>query len=132
MRILGCLLFLLLPFTLFGEDSGMMAGFEFLRSDIGARPGAMGGAFIAVPGDLQGLAYNPANIVGIQNRTVAATYVDHILDFNQGFIGYGQKVAGTGTFGLSLSYMSYGEFVRTDLEGNENGTFHPSDFDVYL
>jgi len=127
MRKISWFFVFILPFSLFSEDTGGMAGFEFLRSDMGARPGAMGGAFIAVPGDLQGTAYNPANIVGIENRTVVASYTDHILDFNQGFIGYAQNVAQAGIFGVGVSYMSYGEFIRTDPEGNENGTFHPSD-----
>ena len=113
---------------LLGGGTGEIAGFEFLRSDIGARAGSMGGAYISASGDLHGIAYNPANIVDLENRSAAFTYIDHFMDFKQGFMGYGQSIQGHGCLGVGLFYMNYGEFQRTDVQGITMGSFSPSDF----
>jgi len=115
------------PFFLHAGESAGRAGFDFLRSEIGARPAAMAGAFAAVTGDLNGLAYNPASLGGMDRRQAAFTYVRHVLDFQSGFAGYTQKVPGAGQAALGIYYMNYGKFTWRDILGEETGSSTPFD-----
>ena len=64
------LIFFLIP-SLLLADSPERAGFDFLRIDVGARPSAMAGACVAVDGDMHGLFYNPAGLIGISGQQAA-------------------------------------------------------------
>jgi hypothetical protein len=119
---------LLLPGMLFSEDSGDRAGFDFLSTEIGARPAAMGGAFSAMVGDLNGLSHNPASLIGVRDKETSITFIDHFLDFQVGFIGFNKNLNRAGQIGFGLSYINYGEFKSRDLLGQELGTFVPFDF----
>ncbi len=99
------------------------AGFEFLRTPPGARPSAMAGSFISIPGDIHSLYFNPAGLAPIASRLATATYLNHVLDFNSGFLGYTQPIKGLGQLGVGISYMNYGNFERTDELGNQIGDF---------
>ena len=83
----------------------------------------MGGAFVAVDNDVNSLYYNPAGIASIKKRSGSFTYLNHLLDFNSGFIGFVQPKLGPGSFGLSVLYMDYGDFTKTDTNGQEVGGF---------
>ncbi|MBN2410940.1 PorV/PorQ family protein [candidate division KSB1 bacterium] len=98
-------------------------GFQFLRTQVGARPAGMAGAFVAVPGDVNSLYYNPASIAVIGKRTASFTYLNDLLDFNSGFIGYVHPRMGLGNFGFSVLYKDYGQFDKMDQYGQEMGTF---------
>ncbi len=119
--------FILLPVLSLSAGSMENAGFEFLSSKIGARPVAMAGAFVSVPGDLHGIAYNPAGLVGVPDQSIAITYVDHLADFKAGFVGFSKSVQDIGMFGVSIMYMNYGSMQRTDILGNDLGSFTPGD-----
>ncbi len=120
-------LFIFLPVLSVSAGSMQNAGFEFLRSEIGARPVAMAGAFVSVPGDLHGIAYNPASLVAVQDQSIAITYVDHLADFKAGFVGFGKLIPEIGMLGFSITYMNYGSMQRTDILGNDLGSFTPGD-----
>ena len=119
----------LIFFPILSVSAGSMenAGFEFLRSEIGARPVSMAGAFVSIPGDMHGIAYNPASLVGVRDQSIAITYVDHLADFKAGFVGFSKSVPEIGMFGVSITYMNYGSMQRTDILGNGLGSFAPGD-----
>jgi len=98
-------------------------GFQFLKTQVGARPAAMAGAFVAVPGDVNSLFYNPAGIAVFGKRTASFTYLNDLLDFNSGFIGYVHPQFGPGNFGFSVLYKDYGNFDKMDQNGQELGSF---------
>jgi len=101
-------------------------GFQFIKSQVGARPAAMAGAFAAVPGDLNDLYYNPAGLAVIQSRSGSFTYLKHLLDFNSGFIGYVEPGLGPGVLAAGLYYMDYGSFKKADQDGTDLGEFGAS------
>lgn len=115
-------------FSLHADESGGNTGFDFLRSEIGARPAALAGAFTAASGDLNGLFYNPASLAGLNRRQASFTYVNHVFDFQSGFVGYTQNVPGAGQAAVGLSYMNYGKFTWRDILGEETGSSTPSDW----
>ena len=98
-------------------------GFQFLRTQVGARPSGMAGAFLAIPNDVHSLYYNPAGIATFTKRTGSFSYLDHLLDLNSGFIGIVQPNLGPGNLGVGVLYMDYGNFKKTDIDGNDLGNF---------
>ena len=108
--------------TAFAYSPGS-SGFQFLKMHVGARASAVGGAFVAVPGDVTALFYNPAGIAGIEQKSASFSYQDDLLDLNSGFIGYVHPGVGPGNLGGSVLFRDYGNFTRTDISGQELGSF---------
>lgn len=109
-------------------DAPGTSGFQFLRTNTGARPAALGGAFTAIEGDFNSIFYNPAGLAALASRGGTATYIDHVVDFKSGVLAYYQPLAKVGTVGLSILYTGYGDFKKTDHLGNELGTFNSNSF----
>ncbi len=122
-KITFCVLIVLLyTITALGY-SAATTGFQFLKTQVGARPAAMGGAFVAISGDVSALHYNPAGIAVFSQRIAGFTYTNDLLDFNSGFIGYVQPQVGKGNLGISILYKDYGDFAKKDQNGEDLGTF---------
>lgn len=117
---------LLLVFALSAAAHGASpgtTGYQFLRTHVGARPSAMGGTFVAVPGDVHCLFYNPAGLAEISSRSATLTYLKHVLDFHSGFGAYAQPVAARTVGAVGVNYINYGTFKRRDELGQEQGEF---------
>ena len=102
-------------------------GFEFLRTEIGARAAGMGGAYTAVTGDVHSLFYNPGAIVFIRKRGASASYLNNVMDFNVGAGAYLHPISSISSFGLGIQYLDYGEFQGKDEFGQDTGTFGAND-----
>jgi len=109
------------------DENGGITGFDFLRTDAGARPAAMGGAFVAVSADLYGLTYNPAGLVNVPDMLGTFSFVDQLLDINSGFAGFNKLLNNGSRIFAGIYYTSYGEFRRTDASGQDLGSFTSGD-----
>ncbi len=116
------------PVLLFSQGTGVKEGFDFLRTDLGSRPLAMGAAFTSIAGDLYGMRYNPASLVGVKDLTSTCTYLNQIADIKTGFIGINKTLKTKGQIGFSLSYINYGEMRKRDTAGNDLGNLYAGDF----
>ncbi|MBN1999043.1 PorV/PorQ family protein [candidate division KSB1 bacterium] len=116
------LLFFTVYYAWASERPGIV-GFQFLRTNVGARPAAMAGSFLAIPGDIHSLYFNPAGISRIEKRTAGFTYQDDLLDFNSGFVGFVQPQVGPGNIGVGILYKDYGNFSKRDTKGADLGQF---------
>lgn len=106
---------------------------EMLRSDHSARAAAMAGAFVSVPGDPNGIFYNPALLATIDSVSpVSISVFKHVLDINSGSLAAASQIEGVGGVGAALTYTSYGSFNRTDRNGNGDGTFSSQDIVLTL
>ena len=85
------------------------AGFDILRFELGARPAALAGAFVAVRGDVNGMAFNPASIASITRQEITFSYFNHALGFKSGMLAWARPVPGIGTAGVSVDYLDYGD-----------------------
>ncbi len=112
------------------SPSSGTAGYEFLRTHIGARPSAMAGAFISIPGDIHAIYFNPAGLAPISGRMATATYLNHVLDFQSGFVAYTQPIKNIGQIAVGIDYMNYGDFDETDVAGNKLGNFGAGSFAI--
>ena len=92
----------------------------------------MGGAFVAMPGDVHDIFYNPSGLSLISSRVGTFSYLKHVLDFQSGFVAVAQPVENLGRFGAGLQYFNYGTFQKADASGNQLGTFGASNVAVTL
>lgn len=97
--------------------------FDFLRTDVGARAGALGGSIVALSDDPNLVFYNPSGLATLSRRRVAFGYFKHLLDINSANVAWGERIDGFGYVGAGVLYMNYGEFQRTGDEGQNLGTF---------
>jgi hypothetical protein len=93
-------------------SAGTTAGNVLLRSSVGARSAAMGGAYTAVAGGPLALYYNPAGLSDLDRNRVFLQYDDSFLDINRSDLAFAHPTLGGG-FGLSISAIDYGDIIRT-------------------
>jgi hypothetical protein len=125
------------------DDNAGTAGYSFLKIGVGARPAALGGAYVGLADDFSALYYNPAGISrprladrwedgSMPTRPApatfaAASYNSWISDFQSGFLALINPLGPRTAVGASIQYMSYGDLVATDHSGVSQGTFTASD-----
>ncbi len=108
-------------------------GFEFLRTDFSPRMAGMGGAFLTMRGDLNGLSRNPAGLAALTNQQFVFNYANYLLDINGGQASFSTEVPYLKRIAVSVVYMDYGNFEETDQYAVSTGqTFSASDFALAL
>ncbi|MGQ9630707.1 MAG: hypothetical protein ACUVXI_10400 [bacterium] len=93
---------------------------EELSKGIGARPYGMGGAFVALSGDVDSIYWNPAGIALLSGWSFGGEY--NVVNYNsgqRGFLGAAAPFGEIGSFG-----MSFGRFATRspDWYGENNLT----------
>jgi len=127
MRLIIGLIFLIFLSVL--AQSAGTTSFEFLRSQYSPRGAAMGGNLIAVEHDIQSFLYNPAALSGNTDRQWTVNYIDHLLDFQAGYLAIAWPNQKLGNVSAHLIYFNYGSFNETDEFGDQTGrTFGASEF----
>ena len=104
------------------------SAFGFLKINVGARAGGMAGAFTGLADDESALYYNPSGIAFLEGKRFIFEYHNYFADLQSGFVGFIRPVWGDKMLGVAIDYLNYGEFIKTDLSGNNLGTFGGSDF----
>ena len=104
------------------------AAAEFLLIAPGARPGGMGETNVAIADDATATYWNPAGLGFLTNKEISIMHTNWLPEFNlpdlyYDFGSYVHPIEGWGTVGIHAIYLSLGENIRTDEEGNEIGTF---------
>jgi hypothetical protein len=126
------------------------AAYAFLKIGVGAKSQGLGGAFVGLADDESALYYNPAGLTAtvesyelyddlldkpktkpIRNR-FTASYMNYLLDFQYGFVGYVRELDEKTSAGISVAYQNYGTFNRLNSVGDEIGTFGASDVAIGL
>jgi long-subunit fatty acid transport protein len=91
---------------------------KFLSIGIGARANAMGGAFTSIANDASALYWNPAGVAYLNDFEAMFTYTTLYkdLDINLNYAAVVLPMGETGTFGVSITALDYGEMnVTTEL-----------------
>ncbi len=96
---------------------GGQAG-AFLRTGLGARSLAMGGAFVAVADDATGGFYNPAGLAQIKKRTFGAFYRKMTLDRRLSYVTYCQPIRDEATISLAWVNAGVTDVMGRDSDGN--------------
>jgi hypothetical protein len=144
-----------------GNSNAGKSAYSFLKVGVSAKAQAMGGAFAGLADDIGGLYYNPAGLTTpsyifaktaksydeygegeevhqetaikpVAPNRFMATYLNYLLDFQSGYLGYVKNFDEKTAAGISLNYQSYGSFKRFDRQGTELGTFGAYDLAIGL
>lgn len=93
----------------------------FLTIGVGARPQAMGGAFVSMVDDAHALYWNPAGLSKIRGNEFLLIHSTWLADMSFEFIGGAVSMGQMGTLGFSATYLNVGEMEQT-TELNQEGT----------
>jgi len=126
------------------------SAYTFLKIGTGAKSQALGGAFVGLADDGTALYYNPAGLTATAEsyelyddlldkplnkptyNRFTASYINYLLDFQYGFVGYVRKLDEKTSAGISIAYQNYGTFNRLNSLGDKTGTFGASDMALGL
>lgn len=87
---------------------------DFLSIEVGARPLAMGGAFVAMSDDATALYWNPAGIARLDRSEAIFNHADWLVQSNFDYGGIVLQLGDSGALGFSFTSLSVGEMeVRT-------------------
>lgn len=141
-------------FAAAGDSDVGKTAYPFLKVGVSAKSQAMGGAFVALADDMSSLYYNPAGLTAriydlrrgeyyleegtqalVKQRSARpnkffATYINYLLDFQSGYLGYARYLAEDRALGFSAQYQNYGSFTALDDRGEPQGTFSAYDMAV--
>ena len=90
--------------------------FSFMNIGMGARATGMGGAFAAVPGDLNSVYWNPAGLSSVKSAGIGLSYGQMFVDSSYQYL-LGGTPMGPGAVGINISYLRYGSFELRDAGG---------------
>ena len=107
------------------------AGFDLLNITIPAREAAMGNTALALSEDAFGFIFNPAGLVDIAESRFGTTYMSYLAGIQLGSLSYSRPFENKG-LGVGITYLNSGSMKKTDISGNEEGTFSVTyaNFDV--
>lgn len=114
--------------TLHGQVGGKHV-YEFLNLASSARVTALAGSAIAIKDDDVNLAYhNPAAANSAMHGSIAFNHNFFLSGINHGYVAYGHYLPKVDlTVHGGFQYINYGQFDRTDIFGNTDGTFKASE-----
>lgn len=101
--------------------TGATAG-QFLKLGVGARPIALGGAFVAQANDLSAMYWNPAGLALLPGASVQLAHTRYLADISYNFAAFGTSLGNVGTLAASLIYLDSGDMlVRTIAQPEGTG-----------
>ena len=103
----------------------------FLKIPAGARPAALGGMFVSVSDDANGVNWNPAGLTLLNKKEISAMYNIWFADITSQLISYVHPLNPKASMGLSLLRYGYGTFEKRDSTG-VIGDFTAQDMAVTL
>ena len=119
---------------IFSRERAGTTGATFLKIEVGARPVAMGGAFVAVADDANTTYWNPAGLAQLEEREITAMHNEWLEDIRYEFFGYVQPIKserGAQGFGVSVMCLyTSGLEERTSETIEPEGTFGAYDIAV--
>jgi hypothetical protein len=104
---------------------GGKSAYEFLSLPASARITALGGHLISVHDEDVSLALgNPATLNDKMHNRFSIAHNFHFADIQNGYVSYGRKLDKWKlNTHVGIQYINYGEFVRADVLGQQDGTF---------
>jgi hypothetical protein len=123
-------LLIIISFLLSANSGYAQNVYEFLRLDMSARSGALGGAYVTNNDDPDVIFYNPAGLIMLEGTPASFSFLKHLLDINLASISFSSDIDRNGRFGAAVRYANYGSFIRADDFGATHGEFGASDVEI--
>jgi len=121
--LLSGMVILLFALSVIGEQENNVASIFHLG--MGARPLAMGSAFVGLADDGNALFYNPAGLAWKKGLSILSSY-----EARPGTASYGNVSASLSHFGFGIHYFDFGKVPKTDEFGNVIGTFNYRNYTI--
>ena len=102
------------------DGDGGYAG-SYFQIPIGARPTAMGGAYIGLSDDGAGPLFNPAGMATQKNYLFATSYRVLQLDRKLGYVSFIMPTREKSVLGFNWHYYGSGSVERRNSDGNLSG-----------
>ena len=119
---------------IFSRKEAGTTGATFLKIEVGARPVAMGGAFVAVADDANTTYWNPAGLAHLEEREITAMHNEWLEGTRYEFLAYVQPIKSEKRvhgFGVSAMGLYTGSLEARSRETIEpEGTFGAYDIAV--
>jgi hypothetical protein len=104
---------------------------KFVNLPPSSRVSALGGNLISVRDGDASLAIDNASLLNHEmNNKLALSWMDYVAGINFGSAVYTHDIA-KGTGMLGIQYINYGDFTRTDVNGQELGTFTAGEYNIF-
>lgn len=119
----------LVTITSLTAQLGTSKVFDFVHLPSSPRLTAMGGSLVSVQdADISLAAINPALLSSMSKHEISINHDFHFAGINYGYTAYGYHFDSLGiSMHASAQYINYGDFVRADIFGNNNGNFDASE-----
>ena len=132
MRWFTALLALLLlspPLLSQAHPNAGTSGLDFLKFGVGARPVAMGEAFVGLSDGVEALYWNPSGLRRVKGTEVTFMHNKRFQDITYEFFGAGRSF-GSYSLGISLALNTVGDILYYEERPTEEplGTFSSHDF----
>jgi hypothetical protein len=103
-------------------------GASELKIGLGARPVAMGEAFVAQADDLNTTAWNPAGLSQVQGLQAGFMHDIYLQNTALEYLAYAQNVFTNAGIGVNVMLLNFGQMDKIDENANAVGTFTPTVF----
>jgi hypothetical protein len=98
------------------------SGAVFLKMGAGARPTAMGNAFVGIADDVNAVYFNPAGLASLERPELTALQTQWIEGINYNFGAYAHPLA-SGVLAFSAATLQVGDIERRNESEGLDGTF---------
>ncbi len=102
------------------SGEGGYAGSAF-RMGLGARPKALGGAFVAISDDSYAAYYNPGGLPFLKDRYINASIMFLSLDRKLNYFNFSQSIKPAGGFSIGWINAGVGNLYERSFEGEKGG-----------
>lgn len=126
MAVLIALLFAGPSMSVAANDNVGTSGAPFLRIGAGARPTAMGEAFVGLADDVNAAYYNPAGLAYLNGAEITAMHVQWFQDINYEFGAFAYPTE-AGAFAVTAATLKVEDQQRRGLDESLLGTFETLD-----
>ncbi len=130
--VLGCCLAIMFTFQSLAQVGGEGA-YAFLNLSTTPRLAALGGKIATNDDPELGLTlYNPSLLDSQMHNQLYLSYVGYYAGVKYGSALYARNFKALGTFGVGITEVSYGSFIKADEGGGITGSFTASDMAINL
>ncbi len=102
------------------------SGAQFLKIGAGARPTALGDAFVGIADDVNSVYYNPGGLGLMKKAQFTAMHTQYIQGLNYDFGAFVQPLANS-AIGISACSLKTDEMARRDADESLQGSFENQD-----
>ncbi len=115
----------------YSQSAGGGYSESYLLRDIGARPVAMAGAYVAISNEPFCLFYNPSGLSTLSEKpTFNSSFSFLSLNRTQSALAWGQEVAENVGIGLAVNNFTNASFTARDANGNSIGSMTDWQYEI--